>query len=437
MANIFTIGSLQPLKENYSPIAIGDISKVSKKEWEEHWRQHGSGWRDPRPENVCYLKRAYGGSDMGIIADINNFTPKVKLWATKANVQMAITEHKKSAACMRGDIYETPTAKKYAQVMGLEGNKNLKVYVEGKILDSTGTFVKDTNFHELENPISMYMYRDGRKNEDGSFKYPWALANCDAFVVDHGIKGGLEIKTTSSFSNKDVVDNQWKKGIIPTYYLYQIVYYMSILNLQFWDIICSWGQELNDCAIIRFYRDYDLEDKIFNMVEEFDEYVEQGIQPDVSSSRGDQLLKYYFEMFGPIDKKAPMVVLPEKYRGVISQAMDIDKDIDSLKKTLEEKEKQRAKLYAEIYPAMGNSGYAQFKYDDNTTVGIKLSTSSHRAKLDIERLAADHPEMMTKYVTFDSAAFKKAEAKLNKEYTLPAEPNTDKLPSFTLSVKTA
>lgn len=432
MPNIFTIGSLQPLREKYSPIAIGDISKVSKEEWEKHWRQHGSGWKNPSKDNQCYLERAYGGSDMSIIADISNFTPKIALWASKVGVPMAVEKHEKSAACMRGDLYETPTAKKYMQLRGQEGNTDIKAFVEGKIIDTTGNFVKDKNFREVESPISMYMYRDGRKNPDNSLKYPWALANCDGFVVDHGVRGGLEIKTTT-FLNRDVIENEWKKGIIPKYYLYQIVYYMGILNLQFWDIICSWGQDYNDCAIIRFYRDYDLEDKIFAMVQEFDEYVEQGIEPDTSSSKGDQLLKYYLQLFGPATETAKPVELPEKMRGTVNKCMNLDDEISTLKKKLEEKEQERAKLCSEIYPVLKNAKYGQFRLDDKTVINIKIKVPMHRAALDIDRLKAEHPDVIAKYQTFDASAFKKAESLLNKEYTLPAEVNIDKLPEFTLS----
>ena len=282
------------------------------------------------------------------------------------------------------------------------------------------------------------MFRDGRRNPDGSLKYPWALANCDGFVFDHGISGGLEIKTTT-FLNRDVIENEWKQGIIPKYYLYQIVYYMGILNLQFWDIICSWGQDYNECSIIRFYRDYELEDKIFSMVEEFDEYVEQGIQPDTSTSKGDQLLKYYLKLFGPIPEGSNPVELPEKMRGTVNKCMDIDDEISNLEKKLKEKKQEKAKLCSEIYPVLKNAKYGQFKLDDCTTVNIKIKVPMHRPVLDLERLKAEHPDIIIKYQTFDSTAFRKAESILNKEYTLPAEVNTDKLPEFTLSksIKTA
>ena len=280
------------------------------------------------------------------------------------------------------------------------------------------------------------MFRDGRKNKDGSFLYPWALANCDAFVTDEGIRGGLEIKTTSA-RNFDVINKEWKEGIIPKYYLYQIVYYMGILNLQFWDICCSWGQSYDDTAIIRFYRDYDLEEQVFHMVEEFDEFVEQGIEPSTDNSRGDLLNDYYYEMFGPVDESVPFVELSENFRGTVNQAIQLTDEIKDLQERLKAKELEMEKVYSKLYPVLGNSSYAQFRLDDKKVAGITLKTPMKRACLDQTRLEADHPEILKKYLRFDSTAFGKAEPKLKKQYMLPAEPDTeskDKHPSFTLKI---
>ena len=435
MAYLYVIGNLQPLRDNYKPIAIGDIGTVSEKEWAEHWRQHGSGWRDPRPDNINYLKRAYGGSDMSIISDTSNFTPKIALWADKAGIEKKITRSGNTDALEIGHMYETVTAEKYAAIKRKEGVKNLTVYVEGKVLNPDGSWATDKSGSPIQNRFSMYMFRDGRRNSDGSFKYPWALANCDAFVTEGNVRGGLEIKTTSP-RNFSVIDNEWKQGIIPKYYLYQIVYYMGILNLQFWDICCSWGQSFDDTAIIRLYRDYDLEERVFHMVEEFDEYVEQGIEPDTSTCRGDLLNDYYFEVFGPVDEKAPFVELPEQFRGTVNHAIAIDEEIKALETKLKEKKLEMEKVYSELYPVFGNSSYAQFRLDNEKVAGITLKTPMKRATLDVERLKKDHPEVFDKYQKFDSTAFGKGDAKLKKQYMLPAEVDTskDKHPSFSLSI---
>ena len=83
-------GTLQKKRENYQAIAIGDIRTVSNDEWAKHWRPHGPGWRDPRPDNIRYLERAYGGSDMGAIMGVSHFKSRLELFHQKAGFSNAI-----------------------------------------------------------------------------------------------------------------------------------------------------------------------------------------------------------------------------------------------------------------------------------------------------------------------------------------------------------
>lgn len=60
------------------------------------------------------------------------------------------------------------------------------------------------------------------KNEDGSLRYPFALANIDGLVDINGKLGIFEAKTTSTRSH--AVRDYWEKGIIPPYYYWQVVF---------------------------------------------------------------------------------------------------------------------------------------------------------------------------------------------------------------------
>lgn len=433
---MIVIGKLAQKRENYQPLAIGDISTVSDQEWAEHWRPHGSGWRDPRPDNPCYLERAYGGSDMSAIANVSPWKTNLELWADKTGLQKKFQKPKNNDPLVLGHIYETATAVKYGEIRRRDGVKDLTIYVEGKIIKPDGTWERNPDGSEVRNPISMQMFRDGRKNADGSFKYPWALANCDAFVVENGVQGGLEIKTTASYNHDTIAE--WKAGIIPKYYLLQIVYYMAVTNVMFFDICCSWGQSFLDTAIIRFYRDYDLEDWLLSKVAEFDDYVEQGIEPDVSDADGELLNSFYFQLFGEAKKEAPMVELPEKFRPLVEQALKLDKEEEAVKKRLAEIQKQKAKTYSSFYAVMKDSSYAQCRMDDEHVAAIMLDTPMHRPKFDEDRLKTERPEMYKKFLVtsekFDLTAFGKQESKLKAEYMLPAEPNEKKDPSFSTKI---
>lgn len=432
-------GTMQKKREVYQPIAIGDIRTVSNEEWAAHWRPHGPGWRDPRPDNIQYLKRAYGGSDMGTLMGVSHFKSRLELYHQKSGLQNAFERKGNEDAKELGHIYETPTALKY-HILRRRAGANVTLFIDGNVYLPDGTIKKDTKGNIINDPISMQIYRDGRTdstiNSPLKLRYPWALANCDGFIYENSMEGILEIKTTSPTNFKVIED--WKNGIVPMSYYYQIVYYMAIMNVMYCDIFCSWDQTLTGCAMIRVYRDYDVEDKLFHTIEEFDEYVEQMIEPDPSFDDPNLLLSHYYELFGPAKEDAPMIELPEKYRSIILRAMDIDCKIQAIKTQLDELEKQKSSIYAELYPVYVNSAYGQFQLDDTHIVGITLKTPMKRAKLDEERFKKDYPNLYDSCKVFSSTELGAIDAKLKRQYMLPAEPDLEdkkKLPSFSIKVK--
>lgn len=436
------IGSLQTKKEFYQPIALDDIRNADEEtdEWALHWRQHGPGWRNPSPDNIKYLCRAYGGSDMGTLMIKSHFKTRLELFHQKSGIQPVFTRNGNAWAKDRGHLYETPTALKY-QKFRMMNKESVTLYVDGVVFGPDGRQLKK-NGKAVENPISTQIYRDGRlktpkytSNED--FRYPWALANCDGMIMENGVTGLLEIKTTSP-KNYDVIDN-WKKGIIPEAYYWQVVYYMAILNVMFCDIVCSWTHEIEDMAVIRVYRDYEAEQMLFSRVEEFDDYVEQGVAPDVSGEDPFLLNNYYYELFGPVDEREPFVELPDnpKMRRLISLALELDKECSAKKKELEELDRKRESIYAELYPIMKTSSYGQFRIDDKQVAGITLKTPMKRARLDEDRFKADHPALYESCKVFSCTELGKYDKKLKASYMLPAEPDLEdktKHPSFSIKL---
>lgn len=433
------IGEYQPKRESYQPIAIGDIRTISDEEWAAHWRPHGSGWRNPKLDNVQYMVRAYGGSDMGVVMGVSHFKTRLELFHQKVGVKPAFTRNGNADAKDLGHLYETPTAMKYHAVRRKNGGKVI-MFIEGKVINPDGSIAKDKNGNTIDNPISMQMYRDGRMKKKGKYHwnnmvYPWALANCDGFLIEDGVQGILEIKTTSP-RNIEVIEN-WKSGIIPEPYFWQITYYMAILNVQFCDICCSWDQTYDGMSIIRVYRNYETEKQLFATLSEFDEFVDQGIEPDTEFDNPKLLNNYYYELFGPVDTKAPMIELPEKYRGTIMEAIAIDSECEEKKKALEEAELKREKIYSKLYPVFKTSTYGQFRLDDKTVAGITLKTPMKRAKLDEERFKQDYPALYEECKVFSCTELASVDKKLKQQYMLPAEPDLedkDKHPSFKLSI---
>lgn len=437
------IGSLQEKKEFYQPYALADIRTADEdsNEWAEHWRPHGPGWRNPSETNITYLERAYGGSDMGTLMMKSHFKTRLELFHQKTGLKPAFTRNGNEWAKDRGHLYETPTAIKYHKFR-IKNKEKVTLYIEGKVFDTNGKQVLHPNGTPVDNPISMMIYRDGRlktstytSNKD--LRYPWALANCDGIIKENGETGILEIKTTSPM-NYDVIDN-WKAGIVPEAYYWQVVYYMAILNVMFCDIVCSWGQEMDTMAVVRIYRDYEKEDALFRRIEEFDDYVEQGVAPDVSGEDPFLLTNYYYEVFGPVDEKAPFVELPDnaKFRHIINQAIYLEEEEARKEAELKEVQKKKAAIYAELYPVFKNSSYGQFRIDENTVAGITLKTPMKRAKMDEERFQKEHPSLYDSCKVFSCTELAKYDKKLKAQYMLPAEPDLEdktKTPTFKLKM---
>ena len=400
-----------------------------------------SGWKNPVDTNIAYLRRAYGGSDMGALMMKSHFKTRLELFNQKSGIHPVFTKNGNAWAKDRGHLYETPTAIKYHHFR-IENKEKVTLYIEGKVFNADGKQVMKPDGTPVDNPISMMIYRDGRLKtpkytSNGDFLYPWALANCDGIIMENGETGLLEIKTTSPM-NYDVIDD-WKKGIVPEAYYWQVVYYMAILNVMFCDIVCSWGQEMDTMAVVRIYRDYEKEEALFHRVEEFDDYVEQGISPDISGEDPFLLNNYYYELFGPVDKKEPFIELPDnaKFRRIVEQAMELENKLAEKQKELDELFRRKESVYAELYPVFKNSSYGQFRIDDQYVAGITLKTPMKRAKMDEERFKQEHPALYDACKVFSCTELGKFDKRLKEQYMLPAEPdieNKEKKPSFSLKI---
>jgi putative phage-type endonuclease len=112
-------------------------------------------------------------------------------------------------------------------------------------LEPSGASIERMHFGHLLEPIvaDEYAARTGRKlmKVDATFvhkDFQWALANVDRLIVDDDGKpyGILECKTTSEYNNED-----WENADIPMTYIYQLNWYMWILDIKFGAFACLVG----------------------------------------------------------------------------------------------------------------------------------------------------------------------------------------------------
>lgn len=156
------------------------LSTVSQEEDEKQW--------------LANRTRGIGGSDIGTICGVNNFSTRRMLYLVKTG-QYEANEDETNAAKERmhfGHVLEPIVADEYFRRTG----------------------------NNVVNPKATFMHRE----------FDWCLANPDRFIIDEKGKpiGILECKTGSEFMN-----SEWFDGDVPTSYVYQVLWYMFVTGLRY------------------------------------------------------------------------------------------------------------------------------------------------------------------------------------------------------------
>ena len=398
MAKKGWVRAITPRKENYKPFSLGDTANLTNEEWLK-WREHGSHYNANDESDPYYVKRGYGGSTISAIFNLSPYTCAKELYDVKTGVVPRFKINFNEESKELGHIYEPAIADAFV-------------------------YWWKVNYPSV--PVKVYndtrMFRHGKLNSDGTFKYPWALANLDRLVQIDGNFGVLEIKRTSD-RNFDVIQ-EWQAGKVPIYYELQVRYYLAIMNLQFAYIVCSWGHRLDQMAVIRIDRDYIIEEEMFAGIAEFDELIENGIEPDYDECPSTLLANYYLRLYG-VPASSTRIELSEKYRNTVLAGMRLEAKITELKNEVEKMEARRAEIYNDLtllYNQAGTS-YGTFQLDDDTIIEVKMKASTKRASYNTEQLKADHPDIYDAYRTdaFGGTAFKKEEPLLAKQYLNPVQ----------------
>ena len=279
------------------------------------------------------------------------------------------------------------------------------------------------------NPSSMYQC--GTKNEDGTLRYPFALANIDGLVDIDGKLGIFEAKTTSSRNSS--VREYWEAGKIPPYYYWQLVFYMAVMNVDYAYITCIWGCTLGDMAVIYLERDLKVEEDFMEYLKHFVEDMEIGIPLEESKSDPELVSQYYYRLFGKAEgnPSAP-VELPPYARKLVEKCIALDEEAKKASEVVKEIESKKTALYNELHLIMKDNAYATIEMDDATVYGVKLKTPMKRPKLDEERFKTEHPDLYEECLeeSFSWDKLEKIQKGMKKQYTLPAEPNPKGTPSF-------
>lgn len=265
------------------------VSTVSQEEDEKVW--------------LAVRSKGIGGSDIGPICGVSNFSTARSIYLKKTGQYEEVIEEGSAAAeRMRfGHLLEPIVASEFEVRTGL------------RVVD-LGATVQHKDF-------------------------PWALANIDRLVLDDDGKpvAVLECKTTSSSNFSD-----WDEGDIPVTYIYQLQWYLWVLDLPIGHFACLIGG--NRFVHIEVPRNDELlKDVIIPAADRFWNYnVKNLIEPELTGSSVDSdLIK---EMYPEVEKNSEVVLegdelneLAEIIKEGKAQIKQLEKDVDAAANKLKEK----------------------------------------------------------------------------------------------------
>lgn len=205
-------------------------------------------------------------------------------------------------------------------------------------------------------------------------QFPFMLANLDREVIGASGVQILECKTAGEFGAR-----LWKEGV-PEYVQLQVQHQLSVTGKQAADVaVLLCGQRLE---VHRIERDGDLISRLITLEAKFWQYVTSNTPPPADGSESaDRALRVLFPGNGST------VDFSDDRRLSMTFA-----DLVNLRAYIEAREKQAEQMKQTLIQAMGDASIAQFE-----TGKISFKRSKDSARLDVDRLLADHPGMATQY----------------------------------------
>jgi len=228
--------------------------------------------------------------------------------------------------------------------------------------------------------------------------YPFMLADMDYFFeTPAGEIGILECKTANIYAKEN-----WENDSVPYHYEMQCRHYMAVKNISKVYIACLFSNSEADFIYRLIERDLDIEEA---MIEEeayfWEEYVENGIEPSISSD-GDLALAS-LKRYGDEQKtgKDDMIMFAEHHSVELEQIVRLRAEKAALEKNARDLEKSIRTIYSKFAHMMGNVTKGKCFAADGSeyvvTYNPSVRTSVNRENL--ERMRLNDRAMYDKYVT--------------------------------------
>lgn len=285
-------------------------------------------------EQKLERKNYIGGSDCAAILGVSKYRTPLSVYLEKKGE--LITEDISDKICVKlGNKLEQAVAELFSEETGLEVRK-----------------ANDTFFHK---------------------DFPFLAANIDRKIT--GERSGLEIKTTNSFSKKEL-----SNGEIPNEWLCQCWHYMAVTGYEKWYLAILVGN--NDFYIHVLHRDEELLSQLIKKEVNFwENYFLKDIRPA--------------EMISDKDSETISRLFPRSIKNEIELNLDFYDSVKKIK-TLEAKAKE---IESTIEETKNKLKFALGENESGTLGDIKVSWKSQEKKsLDGNLVKEMAPEIYEKCI---------------------------------------
>jgi len=319
------------------PILLCDTKGMDRERWLE-CRAHG-----PNGD----IEYAIGGSDVSIVFGENPWTTPLELWRLKKDL-MSLNDAENANQKEMGRLMEPIVAHWYQRKTG-------------------NTVTEDTGLYQHH-------------------KYPYALANIDFRSLDKsGSKGGLECKFTTYYKA-----SEWADDALPHYYELQGRFYMAVMDWDYIDITCMWGNNPDrDMAIRRINRDLVIEGMIFEGLDAFIESLRSNTPPDMSGVDPELALKALARVYGASQPELPTIEFGKKHEKALRRIAALQEDKSDLERRVKENEKEATALAVKIVEMMGTHEHGILETSTDRLIVDYVTKNTRRVNSDI--LKKDHP----------------------------------------------
>lgn len=352
---------------------------LNELEWLK-WRKHGPYHR--HPDDARYIDFTLGGSDIAVLFDGSklskelflyngqhgsNFKCGIELFCEKTGRRLELNE-KKNADILWAGHNEEPSIRALFK----------KKFCEDHPLD----IVKVIN--------DCHMYQCGMRDKYGKLLYPYILCDLDGLVEINGVLGVLECKTC----NKGSEDYKlWKQRIVPLKYYLQVCWYMLCMNLPYAYICAKWGLLPSDSCYIYIERNFEIEQLIIEMAEEFLYAVRKNIEPNLNGQNTERLFTYWRRKMGNPKPNAPTVHLGPEFKDMVMELSIINDSIKSSNQNINSLKQRRKEILNKIFPLAGDANELLVDISSRSNIRIKLRRNENRKMVDVDSLKQSEPEI--------------------------------------------